>query len=83
LLAFVIAKHFCVDARGVTFAKVCGKVDFRMLRIIPPDKASHKPNNDRIPDCHVLHCDALSQAGLSQSVFYRRGCGRSFAYACA
>jgi hypothetical protein len=80
VLTFVICKHFCVDARGVTFAKVCGKLDFRMVRIIAPDKASDKPNNDRLPDCNVRHCTALSQASLSQSVSQRRGCCRIIAY---
>ena len=53
-LPIVVGKHFCIDTRGVTVAKVCGKLHFRMLRIIVFNKASNKSDNDRLADYLIL-----------------------------
>jgi hypothetical protein len=49
LSPMVIAKYFCMD-EWVTVAKVCRKLHFGMLCVIPTNKASDKPDNDHVPD---------------------------------
>src|SRR5260370_3576249 len=54
LSPMMVPIHFCVDGR-VTVAKICGKLHFRVLGVIPADKASDKPNNDHVPDAGVSY----------------------------
>ena len=47
LSSMVVAEHFRMDG-GVTVAKVCGKLHFGMLCVVPTNKASDKPNDDHV-----------------------------------
>src|SRR5271168_4359707 len=49
LSTMVIPEHFRMD-EGVTVAKICGKLHFWMLCVIPTNKASNKPNDDHVSD---------------------------------
>ncbi len=46
--AMVVPEYFCVDS-GVTVAKICGELNFGVLRVIDTDKASDKSNDDHVP----------------------------------
>jgi len=51
----VIPEYFRMD-EWVTIAKICGKLHFGVLCILPANKASDKPDNDHVPNsgrgCH-------------------------------
>jgi hypothetical protein len=49
LSAMVVPEDFCMNG-GVAVAKVCGKLHFGVLCVIPTNKASNKPNDDRVSD---------------------------------
>ncbi len=51
LFALVVGKYLSIDTRGVTVAKVGGKLHFRMPRVVLLNKAADKADNDCLLGC--------------------------------
>jgi hypothetical protein len=75
LAPVVIPEDVRVDG-GVTVAKICGKLHFGVLCIIPTDKASNKAHNDDVPggwvgynrrDFSKRYCLALRDARCQEN----------------
>jgi hypothetical protein len=54
----MISEYFGMG-EWVTVAKICGKLHFRVLCVLPANKASNKPNNDHVPDGGGSYCRTL------------------------